>query len=218
VKLLNADLCRRRRQELGLSHRELARRIGGSGTIIDRLEAGANHADLTLSYLHALADALAIRLENLLAGDDTPKAGSDIEQLAGYLHDSGWAPKSAISELLDWTPARTEQAVAGLHAALACTGLTVQQRDGSIQLVPSIRPGDDDRRRATIRAHLRRAGMNASQARTLHRAIDGLEEQRIMSPEDRTSTGALRNAGYLTRDTRGQLTDDVRYSLLLDDT
>jgi transcriptional regulator with XRE-family HTH domain len=216
--LLNADLCIRRRQELGLSQRELARRMGMTAAVIERVEAGTNHNDLPLAMVAALADALALEIRDLVTPDPPTRepADQDVEQLAGLLLDTGWIPQSAICELLGWTPERTSTTIDELDRRLDRTGLTVQHRNGQIRLVAAMVPGDTERRKQTIHAHLRRSGMTASQARTLHRAIDGIEERHISSVDDRNALGMLRNAGYVTRDTRLDITDAVKFSLLLD--
>ncbi|WP_052666747.1 helix-turn-helix domain-containing protein [Nitriliruptor alkaliphilus] len=216
--LLNADLCIRRRQELGLSQRELARRMGMTAAVIERIEAGTNHNDLPLAMVAALADALALDIRDMVTPDPPSREPSDqdVDQLAAFLFDTGWVPQSAICELLGWTPERTSTAIDELERRLDRTGLAVQHRNGQSRLLTAMAPDDTEQRAQTIHAHLRRSGMTASQARTLHRALDGIEERQIASVDDRNALGTLRNAGYVTRDTHVELTDAVKFSLLLD--
>jgi len=57
---LVGHLLRARREELGLSLRELAERAGTSHSVIGRVEAG--HRRITLDTLQRLANALDVQL------------------------------------------------------------------------------------------------------------------------------------------------------------
>jgi transcriptional regulator with XRE-family HTH domain len=65
--LLNAELIRGRRLELGLSERKLAAVTGLGQAVVRGIESATNHKDLTLGELQRLADALSLEATQLLA-------------------------------------------------------------------------------------------------------------------------------------------------------
>lgn len=68
--LLDGDLIRRRRAELGLSSRAIASQLGVTGSVVTRLEAGDNHQDVTLGLVAKLARLLGVDIADLLATDE----------------------------------------------------------------------------------------------------------------------------------------------------
>lgn len=60
TSLLDGELLRRRRQELGVSERELARRIGVSDAFIFSTERGSNHPDIPVGLLAELMSHLGL--------------------------------------------------------------------------------------------------------------------------------------------------------------
>lgn len=64
--MIDADALRHHRLLRGLSQRALAKRIGVNAMTIQRLEAGAEHSDLSISHLVRLCAELAVDANTLL--------------------------------------------------------------------------------------------------------------------------------------------------------
>lgn len=66
MTLLDANLVRRGRQQLQLSVRQLAKDLGVSMPVIQRIEDRTNHKDLPLQLVAQLADTLAVPARHFL--------------------------------------------------------------------------------------------------------------------------------------------------------
>ncbi len=122
--ILDSDLLLRTRLRRGLSQRQLARTIGLSAPVIARLEAGEGHGALHIWRLAALADALALPLTALFTSptSQTPPADDDVHIEAALLSSRAHLRSEELAHGLDWTHARTDQALRALRERLAGTG------------------------------------------------------------------------------------------------
>jgi transcriptional regulator with XRE-family HTH domain len=223
--LLDADLIRRRRMALGLSERDLAKRLGVTGFTVNALERAANHDDLPAGMIGALAEALALtpnELFNTPTGTQRPEVTVDAAAVGGLLAGDGrLVPTAALAEVLGWTGERVTAALDGLAVRLPEVGQRLHRLGNDVSIVAAVAPAD--RLEGLSRRVMAARGLTTHQAQLLYRAWCGQLTPTMPSNPDRVTLGVLTNAGLLTvpdRVTRGelpQLTDDVRFSLALDD-
>jgi hypothetical protein len=116
--------------------------------------------------------------------------------------------------LFGWTLERTEAGLDALERALGQAGLRLHRLKGAVRIERSataVEPGH-----ATLtRYHHARRGLTLGEARTLSGLINGeLHVTRLSNPQ-RVALARLRTARLATRDEQPELTEDVRYSLML---
>lgn len=214
--LLDTDTIIRRQQNLRISQRQLAATLGVALTVIARLEDGTNHDDLPLHLVLRLADALAVRPEQILEDqpDPEPDEKSDSKTVGAMLAQTDTlTPTTAIAEALGWTLARTERALAQLADDLPDVGLKLHRLRGQVKLVPNndaTTPRDVE---DLVRLHHARDGMNRTEAQVLRTVLQGGDSRSLQGNSQQVALGRLRNAGYITRDETPALTDEVRYCL-----
>ena len=228
--LLNAALVRARRLQLGLSERQLSAVTGLGQSVIRSVEAGTNHKDLTLGDLTRLADALAVDPPQLLTSQTTrpdPAAGEDDEdvsaaelaRLGALLYDvDRLVPVESLAVTTGLTLQRTHNVLAALDARLRPIGLRVHTLQNNVRVTPDLDAVDAATLRHTWRAHLGRRGLDIGQVHTLQQVRNG-RRSKTLTNDQQVKVSQLTNAGLLTRTTSGgaELSDDVRYSLLLDE-
>jgi transcriptional regulator with XRE-family HTH domain len=219
--LLDVELIRARRNELGLSHRAVARRLGVSSLLVGRLEDGTNHEEITLRLLSRLADLLAIDLADLLttsrrASDNAADVG-DVSHVGALLVsvDEPVAP-ATLAETLDTTHAETADLLTELDQALQAAGLRLQVGPDGARIVGDVSRRDSDRLRRLLRGQHARHGLNGLDALLLARAAAGTLDTQRAGNAEQVALARMRNAGML--DDNHELSDDVRYSLGLDPT
>lgn len=228
--MLDVDLIRRRRAELGLSQRALGAQLNATASLVRSLEAGTNHAELTVAQINRLATALEVELPSLFAPSSPTPAGpdtaADAATVGSILHATGvLTPVAALAEVLDWPHDRLRVALEGLAAALRTAGLRLHRLQNRVGITRAAEPADRDVLQAAVRRHFSRDNLNATEARLLARFITGAGAPREPSNAEAVALGVLVNAGLLVADpdpapTRGTtwlLAPDVRDALLLDD-
>lgn len=238
---IDSGLVRRRRTELALSLRALAAATGVAAPQLVALEHGRNHPDLTLGFLHRLADALALDITDLLrnptpepARDDptseTPTSEDfDLERdaatVGSVLHATGvLTPIATLADVLGWPDERTNRALDTLAARLDAAGLRLHRLLGRVSISRAMDAVDSEQLARALRAHLARDGINLAEARMLRRVISGDVPREPTNPEG-VALGVLVNAGLITTDEATTPTSvppfvpshDVRYSIMLDD-
>lgn len=228
--IVNGELIRRRRAELGYSARAIAAHVGVTSSVICRLENGDNHLDVTVGLLTKIAELLAVDLPALFAydgtrTDDPETASADVATLGALLLGVKVAmPVSTIVEALDWSRERTVAALDGLADALNGAGMRLSRTGTSYGITRALEPVNATALTALLRAHYNRSGLDRTEATMLRRiATTGAPNQR--SNPETVAIGTLLNAGLIepaTARSNGAeaplvLTDATRFSLLLDD-
>lgn len=225
--ILDSDFIRRRRQSLPMSVRALAKKVGVSGSMIERAEEGINHKDLPLSVVAALADALGCDVAQLFAVEaqrgepritdsDGAAVGADAATLGELLsHTQTLTSVDALAEALSWTSTRVDEGLKRLADRLPPCGLVLHRHNRDVSIRPTARSAEPAHLEATLRRHDAARGMNVREAQLLVRVIKGVSEQKLQGNADQVALGKLRNAGYVTRSTDLSPTEEVRFSLML---
>lgn len=219
--ILDAAAIRRRRQELALSQRALAKTLGVTLVVVRGLEDATNHDVQPLGLVVDLADALGVPVAHLLAEPSEtpaarPNATADARTVGAALHHAGTRIEiTALAEALAWTLPRTRAAVERLRTTAATAGLAVHHRDDRVRLVAADDAIDPHELAAVLRRHQAARSLTAQEADVLYAVARGDFHARNPSNPETVAVGSLRNAGLLTRDDDPRLTADVAFSLML---
>jgi transcriptional regulator with XRE-family HTH domain len=230
---LNTALIRARRLELGLSERKFASLTGLGQAVVRGIESGSTHKDLTLGDLDRVAATLSVSLTTLLEEEVpqlTPEqvAGPLTEQefrshcmamVGALLFDVGrLVPVESLARTVDLSLGETHRVLTELDALLRPAGLLVHRLGNSVKLWRTSDAVPHEMLQRTWRSQLARRGLDAGQARLLHQTLSGRRDKTLTNDQQVTAA-ELVNAGLLERTRSGgvELSDDVRYSLLLDE-
>lgn len=230
--LLDSDLIRARRLELGLSERTVAKHlgVGASQSVLRGIEAGTNHEDLPLGDLNRLADILGLELHQLLtppgnqaaesAGPPTREEwlGHTVAQIGALLYDvDQLIPIEALTSTTGHTLEQIQDVLDELDADLRQVGLMVHRLANSVKISRTIDAVSRDTLQRTWRQHVARRGLDIGQVFLLHQTYTGRRSKTLSN--DQVTMNQLVNTGILHRTASGgtDLSPDVRFSLLLDD-
>ena len=228
--LLDATLIRRRRFDLGLSERAVAKPLGVASSMIARIEDGTNHKDLPLGLLTRLADVLAVPLPALILEDDSSPV-DPAEASGGGHHDESHeddaarvgallyatetlTPIGAVCDALDWTRTRTRAALNALDAQLRPAGLCVHELKGEVRIQRRADSAEVDALKQLLRRHQARRGLNLGEARVLADLLAGRLDTSKLSNPNQVALARLSNAGLVDLENEPDLSEDVRCSLL----
>ena len=126
--LINSDLLRRRRAELGLSLREVASAAGLTGPTYVAIENGVTTSDPGLEAATRLARALGLSLDALVSADAEAAQDDDAAVLGALVAISETlTPVGALAELLAWPLERLHAAEVELSVRLAGVGLALRR-------------------------------------------------------------------------------------------
>jgi len=200
MNLLNAELIRRRRLELGLSLREVAKYLGGTAQVVLGIENGSNHERITVAVLANLAELLGVDPADLLAVTEPPK--SDRSELAGRVGSllqavAGPVSVDTLADVLSTPIADIWSAVDVLDDLLRPAGLRVQ-RVGPDVAVCAGAAIDARPLRETMRRDAARRGLQTNEVDLLSRIVDGKVDEKSLGNSDRVALGRLRNAGIVS--------------------
>jgi transcriptional regulator with XRE-family HTH domain len=230
--LLDGELIHRRRIQLGLSERELAKRLGTGGAVVRGLVAGTNQEEQPIKMLAALAEVLAVSFDELFgrvqpvaaAGKDTAAPAADAAAVGALLGTDGrLVPMETLADALGWSVDRVRAALRELAERLPAAGLRLHLLNGSVSIVPAAAAVGPVELQRLSRAVLSRRGLKSSSARVLHQACTGVLDTGKQGNAERVALAGLVNAGLLTVPSRARQaeqpepTADVRFSLLLDE-
>lgn len=227
--ILNSELVRRRRAELGLSARAMGAALGTSGSVIVRIESGDNHPDLTIGLVAQLADLLGVNAADLFVSSNTrdrsDTAADDARAMGSLLFAAETnVPAGALRDALGWTHERTKNALSELAIRLKDVGLQLSSVAYRCRIVRDVAATSDDELTSLVRAHVTRDGLNLTEASMLARIVRGDAPRDPSNPET-VAIGALVNARLVTlgeQPTSGAEvplvpSHEVRFSLLLDE-
>lgn len=223
--ILDCDRIRRRRVELNLSHRTVASALGTASGVVTGIERGTNHNELSVSQLRRLADLLTVEITDLFTTSEAstepePDDDDDAATLGKLLATTAvLTPVSALVEATGWPLQRTRSALDVLAERLAGTGQRLHRLNGQAGIVSRAAAADVKPTKAILRSHLARDGVSVSEARMMRRIETG-QMPKLLGNADSVAVGVLANAQLIDADEKGtwRLTDDVRYSLLLEPT
>lgn len=238
--LLDVDLLRRRRVEMRLSRRDVAKHLGVTSATVNRLESGVNHGEQPLGLLQRLADLLALDLADLLprrpapaarptAAEEVPAGGTadDARLVGAALHTLGvLVPAETLAYVLGWDAARLTAALTTLERVATAIGLRVHRLYNRVSLVRAADALPAEELAAVLRHDAARTGLNPVQAGlvldALTRAVApsaerGGRHMLARSNAEKVAAGALVGADILTTDDTGDLAlhPDAAVSLLV---
>lgn len=230
---LNTALVRRRRAELGMSARAMGDLLGIPSISYTAIENGHGTDRLELRLLVRLSRALGVSLDELVTAPDVdraeapnePTADNDGAALGALLFAVGsQVPSGAICEALGWDFERLRVATEYLERALTSCVLVLRRTNARLQIARGESAVDPGALKITIRRQLGREQVSLSEARMLRRVEQSALPQQPSNPETVT-LGILVNSELVsfgenpTKQTEAPmvLSDDVRYSLFLDE-
>lgn len=155
--MLDSDTIRRRRCELGLSQRALAKQLGVTTTAAARLERDVNHGELPLRTVARLAEVLALHPADLLA-DSQPSAADEshapqVGDVAALLAEAGEpVTTTTVARVLELPLETVEQLTSELEGALADIGLRLHHGPDGLRLLADRRRVSGERLQTLLRA------------------------------------------------------------------
>jgi transcriptional regulator with XRE-family HTH domain len=176
---LDPLFLRRRRHQLCLTRRQLAREAGVN---IETIENAEEHGmPVYDSITLALSRQLGIDLTN---PDPYVTTANDTELLGGILAELRQPVRThAIAEALDWTPARVQATSAQLRTELQQLGQTVTQTADGRLSIAAFQVNLTDRQRERIRSHVLRIDVPAAQV--IYTVITGRRAERYRGDLDK---------------------------------
>lgn len=228
--LLDVAFVRRRRAELGLSIRAISAQVGLSTTSYTMIENGHGHEVVTLDTVLRLARALGTTVDGLMVGagaeaKDIDEDDDDPARLGAVLFAVGkLTPVGTLLEVLDWSLDRLHQAEGRLAQTLGTCGMALRRNGNQLAITGAVDAVDTGTLEAAVRRHLHRDHLSVTEARLLRQVEHGDVPTQPSNPE-RVAMQTLVNAGLVmfaspaAKNTEAPmvLSDDVRYSLLLDE-
>lgn len=231
LRIIDGDLVRRRRGELGLTESYLGATCGVTSSVIRRLESGWPQEELSTRFIVLLAERLGVRVSDLIVRDapgteDRPTgAGTPAARLGALLASASEpVPFEAICDLTGWDRPTLDAAAGELHQALEHTGQVLVDVGDAYTLAADVADiSAADAAAATKAAHARRRP-NLPELRVIHKLLSNT----IVRREDLdTAQGRviqrLRTIGVLAppndvnmKGDPPELSDDVKYSLMVE--
>lgn len=231
-RVLDGALVRRRRGELGYTESHLGALCGVSGSIIRRLESGFHQDDLSMRFVAQLTGALGVALADLVIRPASAPAPTDTadhptagERLGSLLVTAGGpVPHEAACRLLGWDSATLNNAAAVLKRALEHAGLVLVDTGDTLRIAADVSSIDADTATGAVRAAFARRRPTIPELRIVARLADGtIVRREALDTPTGMAIARLRAAGILAParavNTGGdppELSEDVRYSLMLD--
>jgi transcriptional regulator with XRE-family HTH domain len=221
--MINAHLLRERRLELGLSARELGRRVGLREVTVLRLEAGGAQDALRLDTFARVARELHLRVDQLLVSrpaQPTAATRNDVRLEAAILHSRRRRPLADFEIPLGLTSRELRQAADQLERRLDATGGELRRVAGGFTITARhgvLSRAELDRLRNTRRE---RQALRGDQVRALHDVINGSIDEipfdgGLCGGSRPATIGYLLKHGYITeRNGRYVPTQAVRFSLV----
>jgi transcriptional regulator with XRE-family HTH domain len=224
---VDGELLRRRRLELRISERRLAREIGATVPVIRGMEGGGG-AELPLRLLAAVADALALDLASLLRIDSEAAPAShegDVAAIGAILFEQRRLVQiDGLAAQLGWERTRVEAAAAGLAGALPTVGLSLHRLHASVAIRRATEAVSDDQLASSYDAAPSGRRLARAEAAILADVVEGrLVDRTSLSKAKAGALARLVNQGVVDRRRSGspgyespRLTAEARFSLGLE--
>lgn len=204
---LNVGLIRERCLMLGLSRRELGRRLCVSDGVLRGIFDGRNHAELSLSFVGNLANELGVTPPDLFeartpeAPDVVASAEQDSVKVEAALMEARRLVRvEALARGLGWKLSRTRDALVVLGDRLTGTGLRLRYSNGGATLQPRPLTLTIAERERFERAQLATDGLRINAARILRLVLKGEIDaswERKASNDDRVQLYVLLKQGLI---------------------
>ena len=200
--LLNVELIRRRRRELGLSERAIAKHLGATSPTVAGIEEGTNHEQLTLRTVVTLAQVLGVQPSDLIVTERRSDVDPDLVRQVGQLLGAVGRPVpiDLVAELVGVTLDGVDALIGELDRRLHDAGFGVRNDGVEVALVgePIVSP---ERMKDALRGHAAKYGLRLQEVDLLRRIVEGGVHESSLGNADRVALGRLRNAGIVDRDT-----------------
>ncbi len=219
-QVFDATLIFRRRNELGLSLRDVAARVGVSDRSISNLEKEiTGHRRMTLDLVCKLADVLSISLRDLFTSDtdvaNDPQP-DDVRLECALLIARNKVTRRHIATVFGWTLDYTESVADQLEARLQRTGCRLT-RVGGYRLVPATSVLTRPETIKAGQAGTRKRGPSVDMARMLRDLIvygDQAGSLQRSGRYQRVVVGRLINCGFVLDASRAKrVAGDVLFSV-----
>lgn len=213
--LLNVELIRRRRRELGLSERAIAKHLRVTSPAVAGIEEGTNHEQLTLRTVVTLSRVLGVQPSDLIVTDRTSDLDPDrVRQVGQLLGAVGRpVPIDLVAELVGVTLDEVDALVEELDSRLRIAGFGVRNDGVEVALVgePIVSP---ERMKDALRRHAAKCGLKLREVDLLRRIVDGDVNENSLGNADRVALGRLRNAGIVISDGLEIIDDSFTHAAL----
>jgi len=209
--ILNGDILRARRLELGISRRALAKLCGITGETITRLEETGNPAQLSVETLMKLLRNLAVDLNDVTVESSKRQSNGNIattSELGQLLHGHGKAmPKSQISDCLGLTMTEVDSALLQLDESLRLAGLRIHHASTGVAIIATAKSLHSDKAREAAQRTRSFSVLNAGDLSLLYRIMkDGLDHNVIARRNNgNVSLHKLENADLIHIEKGGRL-------------
>jgi transcriptional regulator with XRE-family HTH domain len=224
MSILNGDAVRRRRLEMGMSERALAKALGVTSGVISALEDGTNHRTLKLGFVDTLASQLGVGVASLLlrpkrsAAEALPAPDDRVSSAATALVMAGGsASVEALATATGSTLAEIGVTLRDLEAQLAPVSISVARTSAGLVRLRCDRSDASDLADRLSEAEVAGRGLGHSHARVLYEIAQGRADakwQREGGESRRLAVGFLERSGLVARTEKGLvLTDAARLSL-----
>ncbi len=223
--MISGPVVRRRRLEARLSVRTLAKQIGVSPGVIERLEAGRGGGRLQLATIARLAAALAVNVPELfeppavdeprtLFDDATSQLASEIGRT--LMGEARLVPVSALAAAAGRSRHDIEPALAVLEHRLTSVGARLHRLGSKVAIRPASASHTSDAVTAVVAAVDGNA-LTRRQATMLYRVIHKTLDMRTATPQDRAALAALAQLGLVELSDQPTLTATAHADLLIDE-
>jgi len=221
---LDGNFLARRRRDLGLTRRLMARAAGVSESVINQLEAGLIPPQMLARQLDPYAALLGMHVSELFGGfpPDQPEAepSNDGAALGALLWSCDQAvPREAVIEALGWDTPRLTAAAAALNSSLATCGMRLLAGPGELTIVTEASAGPPtEQTAAVVRRQQLRSAVSLHRVKVIVDIANGtFRGNRNSKPGTTAHLRFLESAGmvaFVASQTTPVLADDVRFSLL----
>jgi transcriptional regulator with XRE-family HTH domain len=207
---LDVELVVRRRTELGMSQRALAAEAGMTSAALSILEAGSNHAEVTLKTARRLADALGLPLRALFPAGDASveqEPRPDDALVEAVIVSAGQAiQRHEIARILGWDIDRTGRALEAVRTRLEGSGVVLHRASSGYMIRHRVDLLSEDEILELERLRLRTRQVREPAMRLLLKIVrDGLPRKwaQTASNADRVALQMLIKSGLVAETKTG---------------